>query len=88
MPPTGKGAAWAIAAQDGSEAVVFAVGDVLDGRRLPLPFAPAGSAYRVQAAPAGEVTTLCAADGLPLPVLTGTLPGAVFYLGQSRTIHG
>ena len=86
--PTGKGAAWAIAAQDGSEAVLFAVGDVLDGRRLPLPFAPAGSAYRVQAAPAGEAATLCAADGLPLPVLTGTLPGAVFYLGQSRTIHG
>lgn len=87
-PPTGKGAAWAIAAQDGSEAVVFAVGDVLDGRRLPLPFAPAGSAYRVQAVPAGQAATLCAADGLPLLVLTGTLPGAVFYLGQSRTIHG
>lgn len=84
--PDGRGAVWAIAAADGSEAVVFAAGATLDGRRQPLPFARPGARYAVQArytggtdetAHAGEAL---AAPGLPLPALRGEAPGYIAWL--------
>lgn len=63
--PDGEGAAWAVAAPDGSEAVVFAVGAVLDGRALDLPFAVPGAAYAAEAlypAPCTETAPCPAAD--------------------------
>ena len=62
--PDGQGAAWAIAAADGSEAVVFAVGAPLDGRRLPLPFADPARRYAVHALYTGSAPQPPAA---PLP---------------------
>lgn len=85
--PDGHGAAWAIAAPDGSEAVVFAVGRVLDGRRLTLPFAK-GARYRAvilatgggsEAVYDGEAL---AVHGLPMPDVRGDLPGYICYLRQ------
>lgn len=87
-PPDGFGAAWAVAAPDGSEAAVFAVGAVLDGRDLPLPFARAGR-YTAQITAVDSASgptcldgAALAAHGLPLPALTGNLPGFVCYLKQ------
>ena len=85
--PDGHGAAWAIAAPDGSEAVVFAVGRALDGRCLPLPFAKAGR-YRAEGWVTGGRADACcdgealAAHGLPLPDLRADLPGGIWYLKQ------
>ena len=87
--PDGHGAAWAIAAADGREAVVFAAGRVLDGRSLPLPFARADGRYTACARytgcaeaaaeyDGGELTAL----GLPLPHLRGDVPGYLCYLQQ------
>ena len=84
--PDGKGAVWAIAAADGSEAVVFAAGAPLDGRRQPLPFARPGARYAVQALYTGgaDETThageALAAPGLPLPALRGEVPGYIAWL--------
>ena len=87
--PDGQGAAWAIAAADGSEAVVFAVGAPLDGRRLPLPFADPARRYAVHALYTGSAPQPPAAplpgetlleQGLPLPALSGVLPGYVAWL--------
>ena len=87
--PDGQGAAWAIAAADGGEAVVFAVGAPLDGRRLPLPFADPARRYAVHALYTGSAPQLPAAplpgetlleQGLPLPALSGVLPGYVAWL--------
>ena len=85
-PPDGTGAAWAIAAPDGGEAVVFAVGAVLDGRSLPLPFVRPGR-YAVcpwpgapecpEAQCSGESL---AAHGLSLPALRGDLPGYACWI--------
>ena len=86
LPPDGHGAAWAVAAPDGSEAVVFAAGRVLDGRCLTLPFAAAGRHYTAralytgggsEAAFAGEELQLL---GLPLPQVRGDLPGYLCWL--------
>ena len=84
--PDGHGAAWAVASPDGSEAVVFAVGRVLDGRSLTLPFVLAEGQYdahalytdgSADAAYSGaELTGL----GLPLPAVRGDLPGCLIYL--------
>ena len=84
--PDGRGAAWAIAAADGSEAVVFAAGRVLDGRSLPLPFARPGVRYALHAAYTGGHADdaadgdALAALGLPLPDLRGDLPGYLCYI--------
>jgi len=89
-PPeqTCTGAAWAIAARDGSEAVVFAVGSPLDGRDLPLPFILPDASYTAQALHSAQSPheapypvsadypgETLAVHGLPLPKLGGTLPG-------------
>lgn len=86
-PPDGTGAAWAIAAPDGSEAVVFAVGRVLDGRCLRLPFALPQEAYAADILATGtpRQALTCsggelAAHGLCLPDLRGDLPGYICYL--------
>lgn len=92
-PPDGFGAAWAIAAPDGSEAVVFAVGAPLDGRDLPLPFAAPAARYAAEAlfTPQGANEppyptrtaydgAALAAHGLPLPKCVATLPGFVAWL--------
>ena len=84
--PDGRGAVWAIAAADGSEAVVFAAGATLDGRRQPLPFARPGARYAVQARYTGGTDETAyaaealAAPGLPLPVLRGEVPGYIAWL--------
>ena len=87
--PDGQGAAWAVAAADGGEAVVFAVGAPLDGRRLPLPFADPARRYAVHALYTGSAPQPPAAplpgetlleQGLPLPALSGVLPGYVAWL--------
>ena len=87
--PDGQGAAWAVAAADGGEAVVFAVGAPLDGRRLPLPFADPARRYAVHALYTGSAPKPPAAplpgetlleQGLPLPALSGVLPGYVAWL--------
>ena len=85
-PPDGAGAAWAIAAPDGGEAVVFAVGAVLDGRSLPLPFVRTGR-HAVCPWPAAPECpeTRCsgeslAAHGLSLPALRGDLPGYACWI--------
>lgn len=87
-PPDG-GAAWAIAAPDGSEAVVFASGCVLDGRSLPLPFAAGRQTYRAAMLATGlEGRTerysgeSLAVHGLPLPALRGNMPGFLCHLQQ------
>ena len=86
VPPTGRGAAWAIAAKDGTEAVVFAVGDVLDGRSLPLPFAAAGR-WRA-AAPGAKVEEwdgeTLRRHGLPLPKAGGDLPGYLCWVCRAE----
>lgn len=85
--PDGRGAAWAIAAPDGTEAVVFAVGRVLDGRRLPLPFA-ANHPYRATVLAAGSTAEALydgealAVHGLPLPDARADLPGYICHLKQ------
>lgn len=86
-PPDGTGAAWAIAAPDGSEAVVFAVGRVLDGRCLRLSFALPQEAYAADILATGtpRQALTCsggelAAHGLCLPDLRGDLPGYICYL--------
>ncbi len=90
-PPDGSGAAWAIASGDGREAVVFGVGRVLDGRRLPLPFVRAEHRYHIQSRmtgrPSGDETLegeLLAVHGLPLPAIRGDLPGYLCYLQQEE----
>ncbi|MDD6320336.1 MAG: alpha-galactosidase [Oscillospiraceae bacterium] len=88
-PPDGFGSAWAIAAPDSSQAIVFAVGAVLDGRSLPLPFAAQGC-YEAEIRQTGAETSRCVQDGealrahgLPLPNLHSTLPGYICYLKRS-----
>lgn len=88
-PPDGFGSAWAIAAPDSSQAIVFVVGAVLDGRSLPLPFAAQGC-YEAEIRQTGAETSRCVQDGealrahgLPLPNLHGTLPGYICYLKRS-----
>ena len=87
--PPDSGAAWAMAAPDGSEAVVFASGCVLDGRSLPLPFAAGHQAYRAAMLATGlEGRTerysgeSLAVHGLPLPALRGNMPGFLCHLPQ------
>lgn len=90
-PQEGRGAAWAVVAKDGREAAVFAVGDLLDGRELPLPFALQGR-WRVRElctsrAPAPEALlngVTLAARGLPLPRVGTALPGSVFHLRREE----
>ena len=75
-----------MASPDGSEAVVFAVGRVLDGRSLTLPFVLAEGQYDAHTLYTGgsadtaysgaELTGL----GLPLPAVRGDLPGCLIYL--------
>lgn len=90
VAPDGHGAAWAIAASDGSEAIVFAAGHVLDGRSLPLPFARSGVRYDLHtiytggyAEDSADGDTL-AAFGLQLPDLRHNLPGYLCYLKQEK----
>lgn len=85
--PDGHGAAWAIAAADGHEAVVFGVGQVLDGRSLPLPFAMSSQYHATVLATGGGTETVydgstLASHGLPLPTLRADLPGYICYLKQ------
>lgn len=89
------GAAWAIAAQDQSEAVIFAVGSVLDGRCLALPFADRTARYRIQAwySTNNPEATGCTQNeydgdtlhvhGLPLVCAGGNLPGYVGWLKKT-----
>lgn len=88
-PPDGSGAAWAIAAPDGSEAVVFASDRALDGRCLVLPFAVPGKMYRAHIQATGQDLQNhrwdgeeLAVHGLPLPDLRADLPGYLCYLQQ------
>ncbi len=94
LPPDGAGAAWAIAAADGSEAVVFAAGRVLNGRRLPLPFAQPGSRYAVCAAytggarpgawqPEPAAGARLRVQGLHLPAVPGDMPGYIAWLKET-----
>lgn len=87
-PPEDGGAAWAIAAEDGSELVAFAAGPALDGGRLPLPFADRAAWY--QAEDGTRYTGLELAErGLPLPrflpgpLAPDPLPGYFCYLGRT-----
>ena len=65
---------------------MFAAGRVLDGRRLPLPFARPGVRYALHAAYTGghadDVADgdALAALGLPLPDLRGDLPGYLCHI--------
>lgn len=88
-PPDGTGAAWAIADAEGREAVVFGVGRVLDGRRLPLAFVRRDRTYHIHSRMTGSLPQserldgeTLAAHGLPLPALGGDLPGYLCYLQQ------
>lgn len=88
-PPDDMGAAWAIAAEDGSEAIVFASGRVLDGRNLRLPFAKRNTEYVAEQLFTGNAKqilhcngTVLASYGLSLPVLQGDVPGYICYLQQ------
>lgn len=87
--PDGFGAAWAIAAPDGSRAVIFAAGRVLDGRSLRLPFVHTGQSYTARSRFTGGSDTRCATGGeladlgLPLPKLGGNLPGWICLLEEA-----
>ena len=88
------GAAWMIAAHDGSEAAVFAVGDVLGGAhgpaganslpRLPLQGLDAAALYEDED---GARYTGCQLMtlGLPLPGPGGQTPACIWYLRRAAT---
>ena len=83
------GAAWMVAAPDGSEAAVFAVGDALGGAhgpaslnslpRLPLRGLDAAALYADEAGERYTGAQLMAA-GLPLPGPRGQTPACIWYL--------
>ena len=83
------GAAWMIAAPDGSEAAVFAVGDALSGShgtasmnsrpRLPLQGLDAAAVYEDEAGSRYTGTQLMTL-GLPLPGPYGQTPAKIWYL--------
>ena len=83
------GAAWMVAAPDGSEAAVFAVGDALGGAhgpaslnslpRLPLRGLDAAALYEDEAGERYAGAQLMAA-GLPLPGPRGQTPARIWYL--------
>ena len=87
--PNGLGAAWMIAAQDGGEAAVFAVGEALSGRhgiaspnscpRLTLQALDAAACYVDEDGNAYTGIQLLT-TGLPLPGAYGQTPAKIWYL--------
>ncbi|MGN0661544.1 MAG: alpha-galactosidase [Faecalibacterium sp.] len=87
--PAGRGAAWMIAAADGSEAAVFAVGTALSGShgtasanfapRLPLPALDPAATYEDEEGTRYTGAQLCA-QGLALPGPHGQMPAKLWYL--------
>ncbi len=80
-----RGAAWAIVTPDGSEAMVFAAGEVLDGRSLPLPFADTQADYTAPDHGQTFAGTALRTAGLPLPACEGDFPGFVLWLRKEET---
>ena len=79
-----RGAAWGLTAPDGCEAVVFAVGEVLDGRSLPLPFADEQANYTAPDRGQTFAGTALRTAGLPLPACEGDFPGFMLWLQKEE----